>query len=241
VLDDIVPMRGHSQGLVFGWQKERDLLIVSGNSEVIKIWDVTKEIHFQDIPTDSFYCLTSLAVDNNDSNMVVAGYANGELKLYDIRTSNKAASDANLAFEHKSWIVSSHFPKFMDKQMFSASNSGEVKHWDLRKLGSSVKTIVAHDKPAVSSFSVHNYAPIFAIGTQDQRIRIMNFNGDEVSLIRYHDGFLGQRIGPISDLSFHKYKLRLAAGATDSIVSIYTGETSKDQLFTVSNTSEFEF
>jgi hypothetical protein len=97
----------------------------------------------------------------------------------------------------------------------------------------------------------------------------MNFNGEELSLIRYHDGFLGQRIGPVSCLAFHPYveqkrkkreslslcvcacvffivttplssflKMRfylslsrlhilLAAGATDSMISIYAGETFK--------------
>ena len=51
----------------------------------------------------------------------------------------------------------------------------------------------------------------------------MDYSGEEISLIRYHDGFLGQRIGPISALTFHPFKVMLAAGATDSIVSIYTG------------------
>lgn len=64
-------------------------------------------------------------------------------------------------------------------------------------------------------------------GSQDQRIKVMNFNSEELSLIRYHDGFLGQRIGPVSSLSFHPFQILLAAGATDSIVSIYAGETFK--------------
>jgi regulator-associated protein of mTOR len=77
----------------------------------------------------------------------------------------------------------------------------------------------------------------------------MNLSGEEVSLIRYHDGFLGQRIGPVSCLAFHpyvhskknilyyafltfivffcRYQILLAAGATDSIISIYAGETFK--------------
>jgi regulator-associated protein of mTOR len=49
----------------------------------------------------------------------------------------------------------------------------------------------------------------------------MKFDGTEVNLIRYHDGFLGQRIGPISALQFHPYKVLLGAGATDSIISVH--------------------
>jgi regulator-associated protein of mTOR len=41
-------------------------------------------------------------------------------------------------------------------------------------------------------------------------------------MIRYHDGFLGQRIGPVSCLAFHPTQLTFAAGATDSIISVYS-------------------
>lgn len=51
--------------------------------------------------------------------------------------------------------------------------------------------------------------------------QVMKFDGTEVSLIRYHNGFLGQRIGPISALQFHPYRVILGAGATDSIISVY--------------------
>lgn len=69
-------------------------------------------------------------------------------------------------------------------------------------------------------------------------------DGDTLGMIRYHEGFLGQvtycllhilqpekltsrpldiqRIGPVSCLAFHPHKLYLAAGATDSIVSVYS-------------------
>lgn len=39
---------------------------------------------------------------------------------------------------------------------------------------------------------------------------------------RYHDGFLGQRISPVACLAFHPYKMMLAAGANDTIVSVYS-------------------
>jgi hypothetical protein len=84
---------------------------------------------------------------------------------------------------------------------------------------------------------------------------VQDFDGLELNQIRYHEGFLGQRIGPVSCLAFHPYhtpffeirniiiinnnnnnnnnkmtnnnagnrfRLYLAAGATDSILSIYT-------------------
>ena len=44
----------------------------------------------------------------------------------------------------------------------------------------------------------------------------------ELSTIRYFDGFLGARIGPVTCLAFHPSKVLLAVGATDSVLSIYS-------------------
>ena len=41
---------------------------------------------------------------------------------------------------------------------------------------------------------------------QNQRIKISNFDGKELNVIKYHEGFLGQRIGPVSSIAFHPYE-----------------------------------
>lgn len=43
--------------------------------------------------------------------------------------------------------------------------------------------------------------------------------------IKYHDGFSGQRIGPATCLAFHPTRAVMAAGATDSIISVYSNGT----------------
>ena len=43
----------------------------------------------------------------------------------------------------------------------------------------------------------------------------------ETHTIRYFDGFLGARIGPVSALCFHPSKTMLAVGATDSVLSLF--------------------
>lgn len=73
----------------------------------------------------------------------------------------------------------------------------------------------------MTALAVHNCAPIMASGSHNQFIKVVTLAGDTLNVIRYHDGFLGQRIGPISCLAFHPSRTMLAAGATDSIVSIY--------------------
>jgi regulator-associated protein of mTOR len=73
----------------------------------------------------------------------------------------------------------------------------------------------------MTALALHNCAPIMASGSHNQFIKVVTLAGDTLNVIRYHDGFLGQRIGPISCLAFHPSRIMLAAGATDSIVSIY--------------------
>ena len=54
-------------------------------------------------------------------------------------------------------------------------------------------------------------------------------DGELLSRIKHHMGFLAQRLGSISALAFHPHELILAAGATDSIVSIFSPEDWKPQ------------
>ena len=42
-----------------------------------------------------------------------------------------------------------------------------------------------------------------ASGAHNQCIKVFNTDGDTLSMTRYHDGFLGQRIAPVSCLAFH--------------------------------------
>lgn len=98
---------------------------------------------------------------------------------------------------------------------------GLVKFWDLRSMRT-FKTFEVHKSP-LTALAVHSCAPVIATGSHAQFIKILTLGGDQLGrIIKYHDGFLGQRIGPVSCLAFHPTRMKLAAGATDSIVSIYT-------------------
>jgi len=59
----------------------------------------------------------------------------------------------------------------------------------------------------VSTTLVHTYCFIFSYfsGSANQSIKVLNMDGEVLSNIRYHDGFIGQRIGPLSCLAFHPY------------------------------------
>lgn len=51
-----------------------------------------------------------------------------------------------------------------------------------------------------------------------------NLHGDHINTIKYHEGFMGARIGPVSCLAFHPQRAALAAGSVDASVSIYAVE-----------------
>eukprot|EP01126_Amoeba_proteus_P059096 TRINITY_DN7695_c0_g1_i1.p1 TRINITY_DN7695_c0_g1~~TRINITY_DN7695_c0_g1_i1.p1 ORF type:complete len:375 (-),score=89.47 TRINITY_DN7695_c0_g1_i1:119-1243(-) len=226
VLGDLIPVRGYAHGMVLEWQKCRQFLVASGNVDILKLWDLNKELAVQDIPTECpTIPITSITSDDlhGSGNLIVAGGADGSVRLFDRRLNNKFGL-IHVLSEHKGWIINVCMPTYAKQQIISGAGTGDVKIWDLRNTKFSAKTISAHPTPCMSAFCVHDYANIFAIGSQDQRIRVLNLDGSAVSVIRYHDGFLGQRIGPVTALKFHPFKVILGAGASDSLVSVYESQ-----------------
>jgi regulatory associated protein of mTOR len=128
---------------------------------------------------------------------------------------------AHCSRDHSAWVVSAHLRTDGVPEVITASVRGVVKFWDLRSMRT-FKTLEVHKSP-LTALAVHSLAPVMATGSHAQFIKILTLGGDQLgSIIKYHDGFLGQRIGPVSCLGFHPTRMMLAAGATDSIVSIYS-------------------
>jgi regulatory associated protein of mTOR len=154
----------------------------------------------------------------NPYTFTFAGFADGSVAMFDDRVSSHGGR-VNYSKEHKAWVVSTHLRADVP-EVITGTLSGTIKFWDLRSMRS-FKTIEVHKSP-LTALAVHNYAPIIATGSHAQFIKFITMNGEQLGMIRYHDGFLGQRIGPVSCLAFHPVKMLLAAGATDNIVSIYS-------------------
>lgn len=108
-------------------------------------------------------------------------------------------------------------------QMVSASPAGDLKFLDMRKSSAPYLEVEAH-KGQLTSLAVHRHAPVIATGSK-QFIRTFSTEGEKLSMVRLHFSFIGKRIAPVTALRFHPYKVLLAAGAIDSIVSIYAGES----------------
>jgi regulator-associated protein of mTOR len=216
----LTDLRSHSSSsMSLCWQRHRGQLLAAGDSPVVRVWDVEREFPILDIPTMHEYGITSLA-SAVDESTVIAGTMDGALKQYDLRAPGRASMVAEYT-EHSKWVVDVHVPRSSNK-FVSGSVLGDVKFWDTRSTHS-MRTMTAFNDNTMTSLAVHPYAPLLACGSQTQKIKVANFDGEELGMIRYHDGFLGQRIGPVSSLTFHPYRVLLAAGATDTIVSLYSG------------------
>ncbi|CAH3037121.1 unnamed protein product [Porites lobata] len=212
--------RGSGSGLVVGWEQQTGILLASGDVRFIRVWDTQREMRMQDIPTGADSCVTSLACDSVGRSLLIAGCGDGSVRLFDRRL---PPSDSRVMAlrEHAGWVTNVFLQRGGDCNIISGSVAGDVKFWDPR-FTESVRTLETIGNSA--AFEVHHQAKVFATGSASQMIKVYSLGGANLSTIRYHDGFMGQRIGPISCLAFHPHRVHLAAGSTDSFISIYSTE-----------------
>eukprot|EP00944_MAST-04C_sp_MAST-4C-sp1_P007823 g7823.t1 len=143
---DLVPGKRGS-GLVLEWQQQHGMLLATGNSTLLRMWDLETERCVCTVPTLTDNCITSMTSWPNGAT-IAASCGDGSIRIIDKRSRTECAVTAAMR-EHEHWIVS------VTKQRVLAS------------------------------------------GSHKQFIRVFKTNGDTISTIRYHDGFLGQRIGPV--------------------------------------------
>jgi len=252
--DIVAGARGKS-GLVCEWQQYSGTLIAGGNSKHLRCWDLEAEkcSNILEAESDKNVCLTtltsawdyeSLGVDEPKGSpgigpsILVGGYSNGVLKVFDIRT-NKAVSEAQTGakswakrrrptrfMEHNSWIVNTTFTGYGGRyEVMSGSVAGKVKAWDLR-MSTSQRTLDLQ-RSTMTALAFHKRIPVLATGSHAQFINIMTLDGETLKVIRYHEEMSNHRIGPVSCLEFHPYKPLLVAGATDQFVTMYSPKGKK--------------
>jgi regulatory associated protein of mTOR len=234
-------------GMLLSWQQASGTLVAGGNSSTIRVWDLAREQCVRVFDTGFKTCLTALATTvgtmapsplgspqhhsaainamNNYQeaplSWTFAGFADGSIGVYDERVRSHGGR-VHHGRDHSSWIVSAHM-RADAHEVITSSVRGSVKFWDLRTWRT-YKTLDVQksQKSSLTSMTVHNCAPVIATGSLEQFIKILTFGGEQVgNVIKYHDGFLGQRMGPITSLTFHPHRMMLAASAADCIVSIY--------------------
>jgi len=46
-------------------------------------------------------------------------------------------------------------------------------------------------------------------GSAQQLVSVMNHSGETLSTVKYHEGFMGQRIAPVNCIAFHPLQVAL--------------------------------
>ncbi|CAE1248564.1 RAPTOR [Acanthosepion pharaonis] len=215
-LSEMLPLQRGS-GLVLSWDQVTETLFTTGDARIIRIWDIKREVKTQDLFTGADSCVTSIACDPTNMAVLVAGCGDGSVRIFDSRLSPSESLVRTLR-EHNSWVVNVHYQRGSYSRIVTSSSAGDIRFWDMRS-PDSVRKI--QTQQGLSAMELHQYADVIACGS-NQAIVILNHAGEQRSVIKNHEGFLGQRIGPVRCLTFHPYKVKLAAGCTDSLVSVYS-------------------
>jgi regulatory associated protein of mTOR len=163
-----------------------------------------------------------LTSDQVEGNIIVAGYADGALRLFDVRQRSESAL-VRIWKEHKAPIVNLHLQRGGTRELVSSSKKGEVKLWDIRH-DRSVKSIDTFTRPKeeVRRLSVHEHAPVFAVGGNGRLIKLYNMNGVMLNRVELPSGWLAGAAGGISALAFHPHRMMLATAALgDAHVTIF--------------------
>ncbi|KZV17160.1 regulatory-associated protein of TOR 1-like [Dorcoceras hygrometricum] len=222
-------IHGHRPGVravnaVVDWQQQSGYLV--GEISSITAWDLDKEQLVSTIPLTSDSSISALAVSQVHGGQFAAGFVDGFVRLYDIRTPEMLVSETQPHTQRVERVVGMGFqPGLEPAKLVSASQAGNIQFLDMRATKKTYLTIEAH-RGSLTALAVHRHAPLVASGSAKQFIKIFNLTGDQLGTIRYHPTFMAQKIGSVSCLTFHPYQVLLAAGAADSCVSIYADEIS---------------
>ncbi|KAL8232514.1 hypothetical protein R6Q57_002292 [Mikania cordata] len=221
-----------SVSAVVDWQQQSGYMYASGEISSTMVWDLDKEQLLCSIPLASDIGISALAASQVHGGHYAAGFVDGSVRLYDIRTPDGlvcVSRPHTPSVERVGGIervVGIGFQPGLDPaKIVSASQAGDIQFLDIRNQNEAYLTIDAH-RGSLTALAIHRHAPLIASGSAKQLIKVFNLEGEQLGTIRYSPTFMAQKIGPVSCLAFHPYQILLAAGSADACVSIYADEIS---------------
>ncbi|GAA5893372.1 hypothetical protein JCM8208_004422 [Rhodotorula glutinis] len=202
-------------GLVVEWQQGRGQLLMGGNVKYIRVWDATRELTIQDLPTRANSCLTSLTCDQVAGNIVVAGFGDGGLRVYDRRLAQRDNMVRRYTGVHDAWVQNVHMQRGGNRELATADLCGQVCLWDIR-LTEPIQTLQAH-QGGLTQMTVHEHAPIFATSSAYNVIKLWNMNdlSEPFSKFRNTSGLLNTKQSDMTFLAFHPHHMVLGCASND--------------------------
>lgn len=224
-LSDII-LSPRSVGLVSEWQQSRGTLLVTGDVKVIKLWDAPREKCVVDIPVRSTSQILSMTSDQVSGNIVIAGFQDGSMRVYDRRLEAKDSmvkvyKPKNI--QERSPMINVHMQRGGMRELVSGYNNGLVQLWDIRRDDPIIK-FKAFDKTMTSAF-IHEHAPVIACASKD--IDIYSTVGKRVANIG-NGGFINSLNGTVrsssyvNSLTLHPHRMMLATNHNQSAeIAVY--------------------
>lgn len=213
-ITDLLPAQ-KSSGLITEWQQSRGSLLVGGDVRVIKIWDAPRELCMSEIHTQSSSPVTSLVSDQVAGNVIVAGFGDGSVRVFDRRI-DSWGSMVQCWKSHSSWIVNTRIQRGGARELVTSSTDGQVCLWDIR-LPSPILNFSS--KQGISVMDVHEHAPVIACGSR--HVQLWSTLGVPVTTIRNNTGYMNKS-AELSGLVFHPHRMMVAINnKRDSFVTIY--------------------
>ncbi|ORX58298.1 hypothetical protein DM01DRAFT_1319147 [Hesseltinella vesiculosa] len=218
-LKDMEKTHSRQSGLVCEWHQGRGTLFTGGDARQIKVWDAQQELCVMDISTKSSTCVTSLTSDQISGNILIAGFGDGVIGVYDRRLRSTSALVQRWE-EHQSWVTGIHLQRDGNRELISGGYGGDIKIWDIRE-SQSIRTIRAHTDAEMTSLAVHDHCQVIVSAADDQVIKYWNIDGTPLTTVRPSTGFLNQKGPTTRSLTFHPNLMVVAASSDDGNVTLY--------------------
>ncbi|XP_053607559.1 regulatory-associated protein of mTOR isoform X2 [Plodia interpunctella] len=196
------------------WSAARGSLALAGASALVRVWDARAELLLRDVPTGRDARVSALS---RAGDMLMCGFADGCARGWDERTS---AAPVLALHDHAAPVLCATLRSDVYTLITGAAD-GAVRFYDTRRL--SVRHTAQAPAP-LAALDVHPLCSLVACGSVNQCISIYDLSGSQLHSIKFHEGFMGARIGPVSCLTFHPLRCALGVGSKDSTVSVYVSE-----------------
>ncbi|CAH0701504.1 unnamed protein product [Spodoptera exigua] len=201
-------------GTLLRWCGARRSLALAGRSARLRLWDAEAELLQADIPTDSEAAATALW---RADDLLLAGFGDGSVRAWDGRGAR--APVWRLAPHAAPVLAAAH--RADRALLLTGASDGELRLIDTRTMA----PLHSVRAPApLAAIDVHPLCDLVACGSVNQSISIYDLKGTPLNTIKFHEGFMGARIGPVSCLAFHPLRCALGVGSKDSTVSVYVAE-----------------
>ncbi|XP_053690228.1 regulatory-associated protein of mTOR-like [Sabethes cyaneus] len=206
-----------SKGLLLCAFGENEV-VTAGESKQIRVWDLNSEMMTTDLPTGVDQPITALV--NQNRRNIVAGFADGSMRIYDLRTAG--SGKVTVTAKHIKSVCSIGIQSD-NYTVISACVAGTVTVMDWRKLSNPVKSW-CYDQP-VSNIAIHEQLQLVA-GTIEA-VDVRSVLGEELYKVYRTDGdgnvlVEGARKRcPSSSVAFHPTKPLMCTGYKDNTAVLY--------------------